>query len=404
MTEPITRDTRLDELHLWFLGQPEQARLIGTLHLVSAGKGVSLTYAPSWLAQGFPLSEDLPLTAQEHLPRAKDTAAGAVDDARPDRWGERVIQYIDKPRRLSLMEYLYYAGHDRFGALGVSTSSTHYLPRYNGPLPHLDQAQALSGVIAKINAKEAITLQESRMVAAGGSLGGAKPKALIDIDGEQWVIKFFNNEPVDLPRIEHASMTLARLARIHTADTRLVPLAGETAVAVKRFDRLPGQRLHCLSAGTALRAASPDGQSPSLGYPALAQLLRRVGDTQHHEHDMRELFRRMVFNILIDNTDDHEKNHSLLTPAPDRFGTLRLSPAYDVLPTNSGQGHQEFAVGDDGHDATLVNAMSQCELFALTRDQAAQEVQRVIDVVAQWQAHFTACGVSPRDIEQLADR
>ncbi len=85
--------------------------------------------------QGFALSEDLPLINIEHLPRAKAVAAGAVDDARPDRWGERVIQYINKPKRLSLMEYLYYAGDDRFGALGVSTSSTVYLPSSNGPLP-----------------------------------------------------------------------------------------------------------------------------------------------------------------------------------------------------------------------------------------------------------------------------
>jgi serine/threonine-protein kinase HipA len=406
LTEAITRDTRFDELHLWFLGQPEQPRLVGTLHLVNAGKGVSLSYAPAWLAQGFPLSEDLPLIDQEQLPRAKGIAVGAVDDARPDRWGERVIQYIDKPRRLSLMEYLYYAGHDRFGALGVSTSGTDYLPRQNGPLPRLDHAQALSDVIAKINAREPITDIEKRMVTAGGSLGGAKPKALIDINGEQWVIKFFNNEPIDLPLVEHASMTLARLVGIRTADTQPVPLLGETAIAVRRFDRNQGRRIHCVSAGTALRAATPEGQEPELGYPALAQLLRRIGDSTHqaNEHDMRELFRRMVFNILIDNTDDHEKNHTLLITAPSQFGSLRLSPAYDVLPTNSGQGHQEFIVGDDGHDATLSNAMSQCKMFAITRDQAASDIQQAIAVVDQWQEHFLACGVSRQDIDQLALR
>lgn len=381
-------------------------RLVGELRLMRVGNGVSLTYAPSWLERGFPLSEDLPLVAMEHLPRFKGAAAGAVDDARPDRWGERLIQYIDKPARLSLMEFLYYAGDDRFGALGVSTSKTDYLPRRNGPLPRLERAQQLAEVVAKVNAREPINDAERRMLSAGGSFGGAKPKALIDIAGEQWVIKFFNNEPVDVPLIEHASMTLARQADIATAQTRVVPLVGENALAVKRFDRAAGRRVHCISAGTALRASVAEGLEPDFGYPQLAQLLRRTGDTADgsNQREMGELFRRMVFNILIDNTDDHEKNHALLNADPRSFGQLRLAPAYDVLPTNSGQGHQEFMVGLDGRDSTLSNAMSQCELFALQRDEAAAEIRKVIAVVSRWKMHFRTCGVTTADIDDLAQR
>ena len=120
---------------------------------MAVGRGVSLRYAPSWLAQGFALSEDLPLIDIEHLPRSKGQAAGAVDDARPDRWGERVIEFIDKPPRLSLMEYLYYAGDDRFGALGVFTSSAQYTPHTphtTASLPRLANAQTLSEVVTKI--------------------------------------------------------------------------------------------------------------------------------------------------------------------------------------------------------------------------------------------------------------
>ena len=111
------------------------------------------------------------------------------------------------------MEYLYYAGDDRFGALGVSTSAQRYEPRPGGPLPRLQDAQHLSEVVAKIEAAEPLTALEARLIAGGGSpMGGAKPKALIDIDGDAWVIKFFNNEPVDTPLIEHATMTLASKA------------------------------------------------------------------------------------------------------------------------------------------------------------------------------------------------
>ena len=92
--------------------------------------------------------------------------------------------------------------------------------------------------------------------------------------------------------------------------------------------------------------------------------MRRAGVAQDDLNllDMQELFRRMVFNILIDNTDDHEKNHALMVVAPMRQGKYRLAPAYDVLTTNSGQGYQEFIVGLNQRDSTLANAMSQCEL------------------------------------------
>jgi len=403
---------RLDDLYLWYLGDPHTPRYVGALKLVAAGKGVSLQYSSEWLSGGFPLSEDLPLIGTEFLPPGRlaadaQRAVGAVDDARPDRWGEKVIRFVDKPKRLSLMEYLYHAGDDRFGALGVSTSPDTYSPRDESPLPRLDQVQQLSEVVAKIEAQEPISALEARIIAGGGSpLGGAKPKALIDIDGEQWVIKFFNNEPVDTPLIEHATMTLAQRAGITVAQTQVIQLMGSNALAVRRFDRDGGQRIHSISAGTAIRAATASGAEPEMGYPELARILRRVGITQDglNERDARELFRRMVFNILVDNTDDHEKNHALLVAQPFANGRLRLAPAYDVLPTNSGQGYQEFICGDLGRDSTLANAMSQCEAFGLLPAEAATEVMAVIEVVNTWQAHFEQVGVTERDIQSLAER
>ncbi len=165
---------RFDELFLWHLGDPATPRYVGMLKLVSAGKGVSLHYGEAWLANGFALSEDLPLVDTEFLPPGRlaadaQRAVGAVDDARPDRWGEKVIRFVVKPKRLSLMEYLYYAGDDRFGALGVFTSSSVYSPRAVGPLPRLENAQQLSEVAAKIEASEPIIPLEAKIIAGGGS-------------------------------------------------------------------------------------------------------------------------------------------------------------------------------------------------------------------------------------------
>lgn len=403
---------RLDDLYLWYLADPGAPRYVGALKLVAAGKGVSLRYGEDWLARGFPLSEDLPLVDNEFTPPGRlagdaPRAVGAVDDARPDRWGEKVIRFVDKPKRLSLMEYLYFAGDDRFGALGVSTSESRYSPRPVSPLPRLEHVQELSEVVAKIEAAQPLSTVEAKIIAGGGSpLGGAKPKALIEVDDEQWVIKFFNNEPVDSPLIEHATMTLAERAGITVAKTKVIPLVGLNAVAIRRFDRERGRRIHSISASTAVRAATLPGAEPEMGYPELARILRRVGVAQDNTNlrDARELFRRMVFNILVDNTDDHEKNHSLLVVSPFDNGRLKLAPAYDVLPTNSGQGYQEFICGTDGRDSTLKNAMSQCDAFGLLPAEAAAEVMAIIGVVNTWKEHFARAGVTQRDLESLAER
>ena len=206
---------------------PAQPLLVGELHLMRKPHSVSLRYAASWLARGFALSEDLPLLTGEFLPPEKDTAAGAVDDARPDRWGERVIRFIDKPPRLSLLEYLYFAGDERFGALGVSLSPDRYEPRRMGPLPTLADTAAIHELVRKVLANQPIAPAHKRLSSPGATMGGARPKALLDIEGEQWVVKFSEGEPTDTPLIEHATMTLARAAAIRTAQTMPIRLVDE---------------------------------------------------------------------------------------------------------------------------------------------------------------------------------
>jgi serine/threonine-protein kinase HipA len=389
--------TPSDRLYLWLLTLPEQPLLIGELDLVRATQGVSLRYGEDWLQRGFPLSEDLPLITGDFLPVEKASAAGAVDDARPDRWGERVIRFIDKPSRLSLLEYLYFAGDDRFGALGVSTSTREYLPRRLGPLPTIEDADEIHELVRKVQANESVPAAQRRLIAPGVTLGGARPKALLNIAGEQWVIKFSDGEPTDTPLIEHAAMTLAHKARIRVAQTMPVRLTLGHAVAIKRFDRRRALRLHAVSAHVALRAAGE-----RFGYPELAQLLRRRGVVEGDVYvaHMRELFRRMVFNILIDNTDDHEKNHALLVTDSQQY---ELSPAYDVLPSGQALGFQQMRVGDAEADSTLSNALSMTRMFGLDRNEALKETRAVARVVDKWKEHFKECGVTRGDIELYAE-
>ena len=383
-----------DRLFLWWLGDPAQPRPVGELGQAAGGRSVSLRYSPDWLRSGFALSEDLPLTDELFVPREKDCAPGAVDDARPDRWGERVIRKFEASPRLSILEFLLFAGDDRYGALGVSLRADAYKPWRSGPMPDLDSLQEMAEVVRKVLANEAVPELQRRLVRPGASLGGARPKSLITIDNESWLVKFSEGEEIDTPLIEHATMALARSCGVEVATTRALPVGSVHAVAVRRFDRAGQARLHAVSAHVALRAA---GEVP--GYPQLAQLLRRVAPAGEIRSQQEQLFRRMVFNILIDNTDDHEKNHALLRQTD---GHYLLSPAFDVVPSAQGLGYQAMGIGDQATESTLANALSQARQFGLKADAARAVIQQVSTGVAGWKEAFTAQRVARNDIALLS--
>jgi serine/threonine-protein kinase HipA len=394
-----------DILFLWWLGQPTAPRLVGTLRWVRRAQqqqaGVSLRYSAEWLATGFALSEDLPLRDAEFMPAEADAAAGAVDDARPDRWGERVIRLLIKPQRLSTLDYLYFAGDDRFGGLGVSTSDAVYAPHQHGTLPQFADVQQVHDLVRRVEAGEMLAEPLRHWVAPGATLGGAKPKALLAMDGAQWVLKFAEaGEVCDSGLVEHACMTLALQAGIDVCETR--PIAYQQgsnirhAVAVRRFDRLADQRLHAVSANVALRAEGVD-----YGYPELALLLRRRGEAAHIRGNGEQVFRRMVFNIVMDNTDDHEKNHALLR-VNNVNNSYSLAPAFDVLPAAQALGYQSMRVGQLGAVSTLDNAMSEHQSFGMTLVRAKEVMADVVTVAHAWQAHFAQMGVSAPDVAVLA--
>lgn len=262
-------------------------------------------------------------------------------------------------------------------------------------------------LVSRVIANQPVAEDKRRLIAPGATLGGARPKALITMEGAQWVVKFSeNDDPTDTPLIEHACMTLAGQARIRVARTQAIKVRAmrraskRHAVAVLRFDRagtvVDPLRVHAHTAQVALRA-----EGNVMGYPELAQLLRRRGPTAGgvaREH-MRELFRRMVFNILMDNTDDHEKNHVIFVDDAQYF---HLAPAFDVLPTGQALGYQQMRVGRASADSTMENALSEAVLFGMTRNEAVIEAAFVAAVCAQWKEHFSAMGVTKPDIEYLA--
>jgi serine/threonine-protein kinase HipA len=398
-----------DTMYLWWLGDSETPQLVGDIRLADRNRKVSLSYDAAWLDDGFALSEDLPLVTGEFMPLDKDCAAGAMDDARPDRWGERVIRHFEKTSRLSLMEFLYFAGDDRTGALSVSTSRVAYVPHPISTRPDFAGLDAMAEVVRKVLANEAVDALQQRLLRPGASLGGARPKSLMQMDGLQWIVKFSEGESLDTPLIEHATMTLAKTCGIQCAETRALGIQStgtdpRHAVAVCRFDRVfdpnfgsdsdTNRRLHVVSANIALKAAGDE-----LGYPELSQLLRRLVPSEIVKNQQEQLFKRMVFNILMDNTDDHEKNHALLRSMN---GSFALSPAYDIVPSAQGLRYQQMRVGQYGSESTLENALSDSRQFSLSLKQAKTIVKDICLIVATWQSHFLSKGVVSRDIDELS--
>ena len=387
-----------DAMSVWWLGgsagQAFIPRLIGRLFLADGNRKVGLEYDPTWVQHGFALSEDLPLARGVFLPKERDMAAGAVDDARPDRWGERVIRNLYKPARLSVLEYLYFAGDNRFGALGVSLDPASYQPSGDSAMASLANLPDMERAIAAILAGEKLDEALMRLVKPGPSFGGARPKSLIEMDGAQWVVKFSEGEDLNTELVEHATMRLAAECGIDVADTRALPLPRGHAVAVKRFDRTGAQRSHVISANTVLRAAGLP-----LGYPELAQSLRRIARAEAIRGHQKELFRRMVFNILMDNTDDHEKNHAFIRAGD---GFYDLSPAYDVVPSVQGLCQQQLRVGKREAESSMENALSEVQAFGMKKDAAVELIRNVATAVDRWKESFRAQGVKERDLELMS--
>ena len=194
-------------MSLWWLGNGHAApRSVGQLLLTDGNRKVGLEYSADWLKHGFALSEDLPLGRGIYLPKERDMAAGAIDDARPDRWGERVIRNLYKPSRLSVLEYLYFAGDDRFGALGVSLGVGGYQPSSGGTMASLANLDDMQRAIAAVLADEKLDERLVRLVRPGPSFGGARPKSLIVMDGAQWIVKFSEGEDFNTELVEHAGI------------------------------------------------------------------------------------------------------------------------------------------------------------------------------------------------------
>lgn len=333
---------------------------------------------------------------------------GALRDAAPDYWGRRVIEkHAGKPE-LSELDYLLYSPDDRAGALGFGRGPEPPAPKKNfNRTLDLAKLQKFADAIIEDEElpKEPDAQQAQELMLEGTSMGGARPKAVVEDDGTLWIAKF--NRPDDKwnhARTERAMLELARACGLETAESKLETIGDRDALLVKRFDRhkVKGgyQRARMLSALTLLRAGDAHTDRERWSYVLLAEELRRI--SAQPKADAQELFRRMCFNALISNTDDHPRNHAVIAMEDE----WKLSPAYDLIPSMPVSIAERFVAlscGDQGRLARADNLLSQCARFYLKTEEAQAIIGEMEQTVTKgWYEIARRNGVSEKDCETIS--
>lgn len=343
----------------------------------------------------------LPLQRETfRLPPRLSREGGALPltlkDALPDAWGRTVLAHELGGRLPDEREQLLLTNEDRVGAMVFSEGRDLSPPAE--PAPH-DLAQ-LADAVHRLQYDMAIPKPLRRLLLRGGSLGGVRPKASFLDENALWLAKFAAaGDPLDVQTLEAAVLGLAARCGIRVPQFTTRPLGrGETAFLSRRFDRLGPegkQRIHFLSASALLDIpyASSGGS-----YVEFARVLRRLSSAPGA--DLAELFRRMVFNLLIDNTDDHLKNHGMLHAGNGRY---RLSPAFDVVPQLTNLGYQMLSIDGTTQESSLELAIRVAAHFDLSADGASAIVRDMVQTVhGGWQRHAEEQGVPAAIVKRLA--
>jgi serine/threonine-protein kinase HipA len=349
---------------------------------------------------------ELKLSTRTYQTTQLNGVFGALRDAGPDYWGRRVIEKHAGRAQLGELDYLLESPDDRAGALsfGRHQSPPAPLRKFNQAID-LEKLQSLAAALIKDEIPSDPQAQQVQdLMLLGTSMGGARPKAVVQ-DGEGlWIAKFNRDDDRwNNTCVEHAMLRLARECGLHTAESRIETVGTKDVLLVRRFDRERAAkgytRARMVSGLTLLHAdEAPQGRQ-NWSYLLLVEELRRV--VADAKSDARELFRRICFNALISNLDDHPRNHAVL--AKEREWTL--SPAYDLTPSVPVSiEHRDLAMecGDQGRYANAKNILSQHARFLLSEEEAQRIVNDMkAQVQATWYETLRASGVSENDAEAL---
>ncbi|MFA4262053.1 type II toxin-antitoxin system HipA family toxin [Xanthomonas perforans] len=371
----------------------------------------SFVYNPSYLDRrdAVPLEPyELPLKPQRATTVKLKGIFGALRDASPDAWGRRIIEKHTGRSDLTEVDFLLNSPEDRAGALSFGRNRNPPSPVHKfNQIVRLDELLAAAESFMRDDgkAKAVMSAQMFDLLQPGTSMGGARPKNVVEDSEGLWLAKFPDPEDKwNNARVEGAMLTLAKACDLHVARHRIETVAGKDVLLVQRFDREKtgdGYIRHRMVSGlTALGAEDSHGDRGKWSYMRLADELRRR--SARPAKDLEELYRRMVFNALISNIDDHPRNHALIAPTKD----WELSLAYDLTPNplvSLEKRDLAMACGIYNRYANRANLLSQHAQFKLSLDSARTIIDQMQQVVeTQWRTMLLRQGVTQSDCEKLA--
>ena len=348
---------------------------VGTLALTNDNR-VAFQYNDEWIENGFSINPfKLPLSKQlfyANSPYFKGLF-GVFADSLPDSYGELLLDRYLKSKNITVSEL---TSLDRLAYVGSSGMGLlEYIPdlsvKTNSDEIDFDAIQKECNSL--LDSKEVDDIRE--LYSLGGSSGGTRPKSLIKYNDEDYIIKFSSKyDPKNIAELEFKYMSLAKEAGIHIPEIKLVTSKkGNKYFLIKRFDRENRKKIHMISAAALLEV---DFRAPSLDYNDLIKLTSIL--TKNYD-DVLEMYRRMVFNVLVDNQDDHAKNFSFIFD--EQAKVYKLSPAYDITPGRTYYGEHTTSVNYKGKNITDEDMLDVAKKNKIDLDVAKTIIVRCREVL-----------------------
>lgn len=370
------------ELYVWIWLPGESTPTVAGLITRGAGGSYQFNYGKSYLTNSRAISlNPFELPLQETLFSVGQRAGleGVLRDSSPDAWGRRVILNLlatSPESEFSELTYLSHSSFDRIGALGFSTSPIEISNKKS------EEATLEELLTSAEKVDEGVPLSEelAQALQHGTTIGGARPKALLDSDGKKLIAKFSSSsDTYSVIKGEFIAMKLAKLSGISAADVSLTKSLEKDVLLIKRFDRAGELKHHLISALTLLKLNEMAARHAS--YEDFAEIIRL--NFSDAKKDLKELFKRLVFNILTGNTDDHARNHAAIYDGKN----MRLSPAYDIGPQNrtGNIAGQAMLISGSNNSSLLSLCLKTCHQYLIAEKEAVEIIAELTEtIVKNW--------------------
>lgn len=393
-----------------FVDQGDQP-VVAARYQIENGLGF-FTYGKSFAERSDAFSFDplnLPLTQPLRVMNPVDgkDKFGVLSDATPDNWGRKLLQALHTHAPRNDIEWLLAARGTGVGCLTASLSATTL--KHPAPIALFSDLKDFIKYAREFESAEndhniQITKQMAKLLDFGSSMGGARPKTIVEHEGKEWIAKINrHNDLFNNAAVEHATLTMARAAGINACHTQLHRIADQSILLVERFDRnCPERKKHYISAHSLINIPkiTKYDLEKNYSYMGIAKAIRKIAENPLDTS--RELYRRMAFNVLTGNTDDHLKNHGVILTDQQR-GLYRLSPAFDVLPNPTSELRvQAIGCGKAGREASISNILSAAPDFLIDIQEAIDIIKEVQSITSQWQMYYKEADISQTDQRILA--